>query len=322
MARASVEQKLQQLDDVSPTDGATFTTALKKALSDKHYRVIAKAARLCQAHNLDQYRPELIAAYAHLQLNDALKKDPRCYAKTVICEVLYDLNYDKQDFYLAGLRYHQMEPAWGGFVDSGLDIRRICALGLTLTRCPRMNIELLTVLYDEAASVRAGAVAAIACLPVSIAEPMLRQKILGEDEAWVLGDCFTALLKLEPDQSVDFVGSFLHHGDETLIEYAALALGESRLDDAFVTLQQAWVSGVPEPMYHMMLLRGIVLHRSEAAYAFILDVIRTNDHALALDALEQLAIYRANVNLKQQVQTLVSDMQRADLTDLFERAWA
>ena len=321
MANGTIEQKLQRLDEL-PIDAKAFMPALKKALASKHYRMLAKAAHLCQVHYLDQCIPELVAAYATLLLGDAVKKDRTCYAKTALCEALYELNYVCEDFYLAGMRYRQMEPVWGGHVDSALNIRRICAMGLTITRCPRMHVELLTVLYDEDASVRAGAVAAIACLQPGIAEPILRQKVLGGDEPWVLGACFSALLQIEPDENIGFVVSFLNNENEELLEYAALSLGESRLNEAFAGLKQAWVDcHLNSPKFHQMLLSGMVLHRSDAAYAHLLQVIQQDERGLAAETLTQLAIYRDNAALKQQVRDLVSHAQRRDLSEVFAQRW-
>jgi len=79
------------------------------------------------------------------------------------------------------MRYRQPEPVWGGPVDTALDLRCTCAMGLAGTAYPRAIIELVTLLQDSEHHARSGAARAIACTEPLAAEPVLRLKALGGD---------------------------------------------------------------------------------------------------------------------------------------------
>src|SRR5690606_20890687 len=145
------------------------------------------------------------------------------------------------DFWLAGIRYVQAEPSWGRAVDTAVDVRCNCALGLVNSRYRRAIIELTTLLNDPERRVRAGAARAISCGDPHQAEPLLRFKVqIGDQDAEVLGECFTALLAIAPEESMALVGSHLSDADEAVRDYAALALGESRHPLALDALKAAW----------------------------------------------------------------------------------
>ena len=86
---------------------------------------------------------------------------------------------------------------------------------------------------------------------------MLRGKVLaGDEEAAVIGECFTALLSVQPDESIGFVARYLQHSDEELRELAALALGESRLPGALPHLEAAWTAVLLSDGFRRALLRA------------------------------------------------------------------
>ncbi len=130
---------------------------------------------------------------------------------------------------------------WGGTADTAVDVRASCAMGLVASGYSRALVELTALLNDSDAAGRVGAVRAIACGNPREAELLLRSKALaGDAEPQVLGECFTGLLAVEPEESVGFVAAYLAHADDAVRELAALALGESRLDAALAPLKEAW----------------------------------------------------------------------------------
>src|SRR5690606_12273497 len=170
-----------------------------------------------------------------------VKQDPQCLAKAAITAALLALECDDVDFWLAGIRYVQPEPTWGRAVDTAVDVRCNCALGLVNSRYRRAIIELTTLLNDPERRVRAGAARAISCGDPLQAEPLLRFKIqVGDMDAEVLGECFTALLAMAPEDSMSLVSAHLCNADEAVRDYAALALGESRHPLALDELKAAW----------------------------------------------------------------------------------
>src|SRR5882724_7169456 len=108
------ERKLEDLSSVdSSADRVVQSAAIKPFLSDKHFRVVAKAATLAGERSLPDLTADLLSAYARF-LADPVKRDPNCIAKGAIARALVSLGCEDVGFYLAGIRYTQLEPVWGG----------------------------------------------------------------------------------------------------------------------------------------------------------------------------------------------------------------
>lgn len=138
------ERKLEVLGSIdSAADRAVQCAALEPYLADKHARVVSKAATLAGERALPDLTPSLLSAYARF-LQDPVKRDPNCIAKGAIARALVNLGCDDVDFYLAGIRYEQLEPVWGGSADTAIDVRCSCAVGLVNTRHSRAIQELTT----------------------------------------------------------------------------------------------------------------------------------------------------------------------------------
>ena len=183
----------------------------------------------------------MLDAYARF-LDKPLKQDPSCFAKKAIARALGRARLQRHGVLIAAVcSYRQLEPVWGGTADTAVDVRASCAMGLVASGYSRALVELTALVNDADAAARVGAVRAIACGNPREAELLLRSKVLaGDAEPQVLGECFTGLLAVEPEESIGFVAGYLAHADEAVRELAALALGESRLDGALAPLQEAW----------------------------------------------------------------------------------
>jgi HEAT repeat protein len=297
-ARAALDA-LNALDPVAPrTDQLA---AALKALNDKHFLVVARAATLAGDRLLHELRGDLVYAYTRF-LTEPVKRDPGCKAKQAIVRALVTLECQDRDFYRAGLTYRQLEPAWGRPTDTATDVRCSCAMGLAAAGPERAVAELTGLLTDPEAVVRIGAARAISCGNPQEAEAVLRFKVqIGDAEPDVIGECFSALLIIEPEHSLPFVSGYLRHEDEALREFAALALGESRLADALTQLRAAWEDAVGTGT-RGALIRAAALHRSEAAFDWLLDIIAGGSSAQAQAAEEALAVYERNTRLIEQIQ--------------------
>jgi HEAT repeat protein len=119
----------------------------------------------------------------------------------------------------------------------------------------------------------------------------------------VLGECFTGLLAVAPEDCVAFVAGFLAHADDAVRELAALALGESRLERALAPLKEAWEGVLVGEELRRALLRGAAAHRSEAAFAWLLELVRDTRVPVALEVVEALALYKHNAKLAQRLET-------------------
>ncbi|EAR22811.1 HEAT repeat domain-containing protein [Nitrococcus mobilis] len=296
--RKSIDEKLSALDALAvERDPSIKLARIQDALGERRYRVVAKAARLAANDLLYEAVPNLMAAYPCF-LEQPVKRDPNCLAKKAIARALVDLECDDAAFFLAGLRYRQQGPVWGGAIDTAVDVRCSCAMGLVATGYAHALVELTALLHDPEAEARAGAARAIACGNPREAELLLRSKVFaGDPEGHVIGECFMGLLGVEPDESLAFVARYLSDPDETVRELAALALGESRLEGALDALQEAWNDVLLPPAFRRALLRAAAIHRSEPAFDWLASLIEASGPRVVDDMVETLVPHKGNVKL-------------------------
>jgi hypothetical protein len=303
-----VDAELAVLDEL-PADRAAKVEALQRALSG-HYRVAAKAARAAEDSLLYELVPSLLTSYGRF-LDKPLKQDPSCYAKKALARALVALDCNDVEFFLRGVRYRQLEPVWGGTADTAVDVRASCAMGLVASGYSRALVELTALLNDADAAARIGAVRAIACGNPREAELLLRSKVLsGDAEPQVLGQCFTGLIAVMPEESIGFVAGYLGHTDDAVRELAALALGESRLDAALAPLKEAWNGVLGGEDFRRALLRAAAAHRSDAAFDWLIALAAEARVPVAAEIIDALALYRHNTKLMQRLRAIV--IERAD----------
>ena len=311
-------EQLAALDALAG-DRASRVAALTDALRARYARVVAKAARLAEDGLYYELVPALLAAYPRF-LDKPAKADPSCLAKKAVARALVALDCDDAEFFLRAVAYRQPEPVYGGTADTAVDVRVICAMGLVASGSPRALVELTALLHDAEAAARAGAVRAVACGNPREAELLLRAKVhAGDAEPAVLGECFTALLAVAPEDSLAFVAGYLAHADDTLRELAALALGESRLDAALVLLKEAWGGVLLAETFRRALLRAAAAHRSEAATDWLLELAAEARVPVALEVVDALSLYKHNTKLMQRLAAALTE--RGDAT-LLERLGA
>ncbi|AGA90842.1 hypothetical protein Thimo_2090 [Thioflavicoccus mobilis 8321] len=282
----------------SRSDDDQIVEALRTALADRHYRLVARAAELAGDRLLYAVESELRGAYARF-LDDPIKRDPGCTAKGAIARALVALDCQDADFYTAGLRYRQPEPVWGGTTDRAVDLRVTCAIGLAATAEPRALIHLVQLLHDPEPHARCGAVRAIGCTQPLAAEAVLRAKVLsGDEEPEVTGEAFAALLQLAEGDALDFVAGFLEAPEGEVAAMAALALGASHLDAALERLRARWAAEPLKDAASRVLLQAAALHRSVAALEWLTAVIAEADLDSAEVALTELARYRRGAQVQ------------------------
>jgi hypothetical protein len=316
----SVEEQLRALDEL-PADAKDKAEALQRALATRNCRIAARAARLAEDALLYELMPALLAAYARF-LDKPVKQDPSSIAKKAIVRSLVALDCSDAEFFSRGLRYRQLEPVWGGTVDTAADVRSSSAMGLVASGYPRALVELTALLNDPEPAARIGAIRAIACGNPREAELLLRAKVLaGDAEPQVLGECFTALLEVEPDESIGFVAACLGNADDAVRELAALALGESRLDAALAPLKDAWAGVLIGNEFRRALLRAAAAHRSEAALDWLLGIAADARVPVALEVLEALAMYKHNPKLQQRLEAALGERGEPTLLERFAALW-
>ena len=301
------EAKLDALNALeASTDRAVLNDAVGKALQDKHYRVAGKGALLAEERQLAERIPDLLAAYARF-LQDPIKRDPNCIAKKAIVRALVALECRDVQFYLEGVRYVQLEPAWGKPVDTAVDVRGSCALGLVNSGYPRAVQELASLLSDPEPRAREAAAQAISCGYPREAEALLRFKVLvGDEHPEVLSQCFTGLLAIAPEECMAFVAANLSHKDDAVRDFAALALGESRHALALKHLRERWNDVFVSDGMRGVLIRAAAVHRTDEAFDWLLSIIESGSKKQAQVAADALSVYERNTRLAERVKVALA----------------
>jgi HEAT repeat protein len=269
-----------------------------KYLNSKMNLVAAKAARIAGEWLAAELTPQLVEAFDRFMLKPETS-DKRCAAKIEILKALCKLEYPSPSIFRRSLRHVQMEPTWGGSVDTAAAVRALGAMGLAQTDYPEALEEIVPLLIDAERDARIGALRAIAASGLPGGALLLRLKALSGDEPEVLGECFAALLRAAPSQSLEFVAKFLDHREEAVAEAAALALGDSRLESAFAVLREAFERTRALP--RRTLLLAIALLRRENAIDYLLDLVQNGEGQTSADAVAALAMYEKDPNLQERL---------------------
>jgi len=296
---SSLEEQLDRLAELRgqpPSPEGRAEAA--KCLNSKMNLVAAKAARIAGAWQAAELEPELLAAFDRFMVKPETT-DKRCAAKVEILKALCKLEYSSPSVFRRGLQHIQMEPTWGGSVDTAAEVRALGAMGLAQTNYPDALEEIVPLLLDRERDARIGAVRAIGASGLPGASLLLRLKALSGDEPEVLGECFAALLRAAPAQSLEFVAKSLDHHEEAVAEAAALALGDSRLESAFGALRDAFERSRARP--RRTLLLAIALLRRENAIDYLLDLVQNGESQASADAVAAFAMYEKDPNLRERL---------------------
>lgn len=302
MAKSRKLEEMQaQLNEIrADPSSETAVGTLRQILASKQAIAIAQAAKIVRDANLQDLLPDLIEAFDRLMQNPA-STDPNCLGKKAIADTLYRLESKAESLFLKGIRHVQMEPVWGGQVDTAPGLRGICALGLVRMNYADVMVELADLLADPESEARVGAVRALAYTENPQAVPLLRLKVQLGDEAAVLSECFAALLRLAPAQSLLLVARFLNSETPQVQEMAALAMGESRMLDTMPILQNWW-NRTRHPELRQTALLAIAMLRHDQAIEFLLALIATGTEQESQTALAALQIYQDDRELLARMQ--------------------
>jgi hypothetical protein len=288
MARKrALEETLQALRRVREEPASEASRAeLRRVLTSEGAHAAARAAALVAELGLEPLVPELVAAFPRF-FADLPKSDPGCGAKTAIVEALRRLGQDQGELYRRAARHVQMEPVFGGRVDTAVDLRGAAALALADTGGRDVLGLLAELLADPEPPVRISAARAVAGHGSGAGTPLLRLRALVPDkEPRVVSECLLALLRLDARGERAFVETFLEKPDE-LAEAAALALGESRLPEAFTALR-AWLPEAARRGLSRTALLAVASLRRDEALDWLLAIVRDEPPALAREALQAL----------------------------------
>jgi|SRR5581483_3349384 len=315
---AEAMSRLKSLRADPTTNSAT--AELTKALSSKANVVVSRAAEIIHDAKRTQFIDPLIAAFDRFMV-DATTTDKGCAAKTSIAKALYELEARAENVFLAGIHHHQMEGVWGGHADTAAELRGVCALSLVRCNYRDVMIELGDLLMDPEPTCRIMAARAIAYSENVAGLPLLRMKVLaGDQNSDVISECFTAMLRLSPRNSVSFVSQYMDSDDDELKQLAILSLGESRLPGALGALTEQF-HRVLTGNERKPLILAIALTRLPASIDFLLKVIEQEHKQLGLAAIDALKIYRADPSIRARVLASTKQRDDADLRRAAEQSF-
>lgn len=314
MANDRVERQLEALKGLR-TAGLTAESAaaLKKALSDRVNVVVAKAAQICGEFEAAGLIPELKKAFEQMFETG---KDPQCWAKNALAKTLKDLGVQESAIFLRGICHVQMEPVWGGSEDTAAVLRGTCALGLV--QCNDISRDdtlrcLLDSLTDKIANVRMDAARSMQQMGGREVLLLLRLKVRVRDkDPRVTGEVLEALLHLEGRNAIPLAAEFLEDSDEELAEEVALAIGASRLPEAFTLLRKAWESR-PAGVF----LRAMSVSRLDDALQFLIDLVREGRQREAEDALHELELQKGTDEVVKRIEQAVAERGDVKLHGIF-----
>ena len=133
--------------------------------------------------------------------------------------------------------------------------------------------------------------------------------------AAVTGECLTALLALT--RSPEVVEAFLDSDDEQLCEAAMLALGESRLPQAYSILRGRWDRQFDAESRRTLAL-ALALTRRPEAIDFLIEQLAQAGPKVAVAVVEALAMYRGDELIRRRIES-AARQRGGDVAAEFER---
>ncbi len=286
--RATTEDALRGLNAVRGDPLAEDSQALlATALVHKSNHVVAKAASLIEELDLPGHAPAMNERLLALLDADAAS-DPGCAGKTALAHALARSGGIAETALLRGIRHRQIEPSFGGSVDTAAQLRAACGLALAgdgHVDAPRLLADLLA---DPEPVARVGAARAIGLLTADTAAPLLRYAYWRRDaEPQVIGEVLAALLQVDGEAALDVVRDALRRS--SLQQAAALAIGEARCAAACPDLIEL-SARARDPHTRRTAILSLGMLRAAPARAHLLELLGSAPRADAELAIEGLTL--------------------------------
>lgn len=314
--RRKLEETLEALRAVRQDPRAPGSLEeLRRVIAGEGSHAVARAAALAAEFGLDALAADLAAAFPRF-LEKPERADPGCSAKTAIVEALRRLDQPAVALYRRGAGHVQMEPVFGGRVDTAADLRGASALALAEHGGVDVLVDLAHLLADPEATVRVSAARAVAVAGHPGGVPLLHLKATaGDAEPLVVAECLLALLRLDAPQQLPYVASLL---DGPSPEAAASALGDSRLAEAFPVLRD-WLPRAAARGFGRAATFALAALRRDEAIERLLEAVRDEAASLARDAVNALASIRRDDAMRERVHAAAG--QRPELRPALARAF-
>lgn len=310
MKRDPVQAALQALAEAirRPHDPATLAL-VRESLAHRSNHVVARAARAAREAELSALAADLVKAFPRF-LEDPIRRDPGCVAKTEIARALLALGCPSPEVHLAGARHVQREPAFGEPIDTAVELRGISVMALVVSEHPAALSVCVDLLVDREPEARAGALRALGASGHPDVALVLRHFVLrGEREPGVLAEAFAALIALAPaEDSVVFVAERLAASDDDVARAAAAALGEARRPDAARALRGRLPREARPDVRHALIL-ALAASRQDDALDVIVDLVAHGSEADAKAALDAARLYPHDAALQRRIEAAMPKSQ-------------
>jgi hypothetical protein len=297
--------------------GSEGVEELRAILSRETSLAVARAAEVVEAHAIDALSPALTAAFPRF-LRQLPKSDPGCAAKTAIVRALRRLDVPDDATFLAGVRHVQMEPVFGGRIDTAGELRAESALALVAMRHPDGLTCLADLLADPLPAARAGAARALAGRGTRDGAALLRLRVrVGEPEPSVIVELVEAMVRLDPVSSLPLAADLLRGPDA---EAVAVGLGASGEPGAWPVLRD-WHDTGPGPALERTAIDAIGALRVDEAIAWLVELVASGEPRGARAAVSALAARRHDAALRERVAAAVAGRDDPALLRDFEASW-
>lgn len=294
---------------------------LAKALKDRNNYLAGKAATIIASRQFHDLIPNTIESFDRF-LRDAVKTDPQCWAKNALVKALKDLAFDEPEVFLKGIAHIQLEPVWGGREDTAATLRSTCALALSSCRIQSFDalVHLTPLLADEKSAVRVDAARAMAQLNAREAILPLRLRCLtGDSESEVMGAAFAALISLDAESELPFVGRFLNHPTPEIRLEAAAAAALSREPAAIAFVKEYW-QHEGDAQVRKDLLEVIRASNDATAAEFLLWILVEGSRREASFVLDALLHHRRLAEVSEKIESALAAREDEVLLEQYQQA--
>ena len=317
--RLSLDDKLAAIRAIRQGSSAPGDAALlRQYIGDRSNLVVAMAAEVVGERTLLELADPLETAFDTF-LVDPLKNDKLCRAKLAIVQALDKVEHRKRDIFEKAAKYVQLEPTFGGKVDTAAPLRSAGIFALARIGGPEYFSLLVNSLVDPEKEVRSASAQALAYVGGETASMVLRLKaLMGDKEPDVLSECFLGLLSIEPPENLAFVCEFLDPADESKCEASALALGRSRSPAALEALKACWKRSY-QPALNEQILLSIAMMRLPAAIDFLVELVESESEKTALSAMSALKFHAYDLKLRERLAVIVKKNGSRAILSRFER---
>ena len=302
MKRDSVADALRALSEAAqrPHDAATLAL-IRESLAHRSNHVVARAARTAREADFAALTPHLIAAFQRF-LEDPVRRDPGCVAKTGIVQALLSFgDATASDVFLRGAAHVQREPAFGKPIDTAPDLRANSAMGLVVTGHPAALTVCVGLLVDPERTARAGGIRGLVASGRPDVELLFRYLALrGDDDPGVLAEAFAGLVSLGGRDTVLFVAQRLASDQRDIARAAAMALGDARRPEAVVSLLERLPSEDRPDVRHAIIL-ALAAARDNIGFDVLVNLVARGSAADSKAAVEALRLYAHDDTLQQRV---------------------